>query len=104
MLDDLKDLGFKYATLAGLTISLKDCLIPPEKETIIKNSYAAVRRINKMYDIGLATEEERVQAVIRIWRRTVDAVEAATMENLRRYKYNSVYGIVTSGARGGRTR
>jgi DNA-directed RNA polymerase subunit beta' len=101
VLDDLKDLGFKYATLAGLTISLKDCLIPPEKETIIKNSYAAVRRINKMYDIGLATEEERVQAVIRIWRRTVDAVEAATMENLRRYKYNSVYGIVTSGARGG---
>lgn len=101
VLDYLKDLGFKYATQAGLTISLKDCLIPPNKEDIVKRSYAAVRRINKMYELGLATEEERSQAVIRIWRKTVDEVEEATMENLRRHRFNPVYGIVTSGARGG---
>ena len=101
VLDDLKALGFRYATLAGLTISLKDCLIPQEKEEIVKSSYAAVRRINKMHSMGLATEQERSQAVIKIWRRTVDDVEDATMENLRQHKYNSVYGIVTSGARGG---
>jgi len=101
VLDSLKDLGFKYATRAGLTISIRDCLIPPEKEEIIKRSYAVVRRINKMSELGLATEEERTQAVIRVWRRTVDEVEEATMENLRRNKFNPVYGIVTSGARGG---
>jgi DNA-directed RNA polymerase subunit beta' len=84
-----------------LTISLKDCLIPQEKEEIVKSSYAAVRRINKMHSMGLATEQERSQAVIKIWRRTVDDVEDATMENLRQHKYNPVYGIVTSGARGG---
>ncbi|MCD6135442.1 DNA-directed RNA polymerase subunit beta' [Candidatus Bipolaricaulota bacterium] len=101
VLDDLKDLGFKYAMLSGLTISIKDCLIPAEKEAIVKESYAVVKRIQKMYQVGLATEQERKRAVIRVWRRTVDAVEHATMENLRKHKYNAVYGIVNSGARGG---
>ena len=101
VLDDLKDLGFKYAMLSGLTISIKDCLIPSEKEGIVKESYAIVKRIQKMFQVGLATEKERKDAVIRVWRRTVDAVEDATMENLRQHKYNPVYGIVTSGARGG---
>ncbi len=101
LLDSLKEVGFKYATQAGLTISITDCLIPPEKDGIIKQSYAAVRRINKMYELGLATDDERRRAVIRIWRRTVDEVEKATMDNLRRHKFNPVYGMVTSGARGG---
>ncbi len=101
VLDLLKDLGFRYATRAGLTISLPDCLIPSEKEEIVRQSQAAVLRIETMYRMGLSTEEERRSAVIRIWRRTVDDVEDATMENLRRHRFNSVYGIVTSGARGG---
>ncbi len=101
VLDYLKDLGFKYATRAGLTISTKDCLIPPEKEEIIRGAHAAVRRIEKMYTLGLASDGERKDAVIRIWRKTVDEVERATMENLRAHRFNPVYGIVTSGARGG---
>ena len=101
VLDSLKDLGFKYATQAGLTISLKDCLIPEEKEGIVRESLAAVQRIETMFRMGLATEEERQNAVIRIWRRTVDDVEDVTMANLRSHKFNPVYGMVTSGARGG---
>ena len=101
VLDRLKELGFRYATQAGLTISLPDCLIPQEKEDIVHESLAAVQRIDTMYRMGLSTEDERRSAVIRIWRRTVDDVEAATMENLRQHRFNPVYGIVTSGARGG---
>jgi len=101
VLDSLKDLGFRYATQAGLTISLKDCLIPQEKEGIVRESMAAVQRIETMFRMGLSTEEERQNAVIRIWRRTVDEVEDVTMENLRNHKFNSVYGMVMSGARGG---
>jgi len=101
VLDNLKELGFKYATRAGLTISIKDCLIPSEKEGIVKRSLAVVSRINKLYEMGMANEEERSQAVIRIWRKAVDEVEKATMENLRLHRFNPVYGIVTSGARGG---
>ena len=101
VLDRLKELGFRFATQAGLTISLPDCLIPTEKEDIIRESSAAVQRIERLYRMGLATEDERRSAVIRIWRRTVDDVEDATMENLRQHRFNPVYGIVTSGARGG---
>jgi len=101
LLDNLKDLGFRYATRAGLTISLPDCLIPEEKEEIVKQSYSAVRRINRMHEMGLATDDERRLAVIRIWRRTVDDMEAVTMANLRSHRFNPVYGMVTSGARGG---
>ncbi|MBU0596193.1 hypothetical protein KJ567_05880, partial [Candidatus Bipolaricaulota bacterium] len=101
VLDSLKDLGFKFATQAGLTISLPDCLIPEEKGAIVRESLAAVQRIETMYRMGLSTEDERKYAVIRIWRRTVDAVEDATMNNLRAHRFNPVYGIVTSGARGG---
>ena len=101
VLDRLKELGFKFATQAGLTISLPDCLIPSQKPDIIRESSAAVQRIEKLYRMGLATEDERRSAVIRIWRRTVDEVEDATMENLRQHRFNPVYGIVTSGARGG---
>jgi DNA-directed RNA polymerase subunit beta' len=101
VLDDLKDLGFKYATYAGLTISLKDCLIPVEKTGIVRESQAAVLRIETMFKMGLSTEGERRDAVIRIWRRTVDDVEHATMENLRQHLFNPVYGMVMSGARGG---
>jgi len=101
VLDNLKDLGFKYATYAGLTISLKDCLIPEAKSDIVRESQAAVLRIETMFKMGLSTDEERRDAVIRIWRRTVDDVEQATMENLRQHLFNPVYGMVTSGARGG---
>jgi len=101
LLDALKDMGFKHATQAGLTISLKDCLIPPEKEEIIHRSYARVLLMNKMYESGLATEAERSQAVIKIWRQTVDMVEDAAMNNLSNHMFNPLYGIVISGARGG---
>jgi len=101
LLDSLKDLGFKYATQSGLTISIKDCLIPPNKEDIVRASYSAVQRINRLYDMGLATEKQRQEAVIRIWRKTVDEVERETMANLRTDPYNPVFGMVHSGARGG---
>ncbi len=101
LLDSLKDLGFRYATQSGLTISIKDCLIPPSKEEIIRGSYSAVQRINRLYDMGLATEKQRQEAVIRIWRKTVDEVEDETMANLRTDPYNPVFGMVNSGARGG---
>ncbi len=100
VLDELKALGFRYATLSGLTISIPDCEIPPEKTALVQAAQAQVERINRMYDRGLATAEQRYQAVTRAWRETVDAVEKATMENLARTPFNPVHAIVTSGARG----
>ncbi len=100
LLDRLKELGFKYATVSGLTISITDCEIPQEKEELIARAQEQVDRINHLYRRGLATEEERFLAVIRVWRDTVDAVEKVTMGNLSRKPFNPVWGIVASGARG----
>ncbi len=100
LLDRLKELGFKYATVSGLTISITDCEIPPEKEELIQSAQQQVDRINLLCRRGLATEGERFFAVIRVWRDTVDAVEAVTMGNLSQKAFNPVWGIVASGARG----
>ncbi len=103
LLDDLKDLGFHIATQSGLTISITDCLIPPEKEEILKESMERVQRINEMYERGLATAEERREAVIRVWREAVDKVREVTMRNFAKQPFNPVYAIVRSGARGSAT-
>ena len=100
VLDRMKELGFRFATRAGLTISIPDCVIPPEKVDLVREAQAKVEKIQRMYERGLATEEQRYQAVTRVWRETVDAVEKATMNNLARNPFNPVYGIVSSGARG----
>ncbi|MBC7222042.1 DNA-directed RNA polymerase subunit beta' [Candidatus Bipolaricaulota bacterium] len=100
VLDQLKELGFRFATSSGLTISIPDCEIPPEKWEIVQEAQAKVDRIQHMYMRGLCTAEQRYQAVTRVWRETVDRVEKATMQNLSRNPFNPVYGIVASGARG----
>jgi len=100
VLDELKALGFKYATLSGLTIAIPDCEIPPEKADLVGAAQAQVEQINQMYARGMATEEQRYHAVTRVWRETVDAVEKATMGNLSRKPFNPVHTIVASGARG----
>jgi len=100
VLDELKALGFRYATLSGLTIGIPDCAIPPEKENLVRAAQERVDRINHMFERGLATEEQRYHAVTKVWRDTVDAVEKATMENLARMPFNPVHAIVSSGARG----
>jgi len=100
VLDQLKEIGFRFATLSGLTISIPDCEIPPEKWEIVQEAQEKVDRIQRMYLRGLCTAEQRYQAVTRVWRETVDRVEKATMQNLARNPFNPVYGIVASGARG----
>ncbi len=100
MLDQLKELGFRFATRSGLTISIPDCVIPPEKRDLVQEAQDKVERIQKMYQRGLCTADQRYQAVTQVWRDTVDLVEKATMQNLARDPFNPVYGIVASGARG----
>ena len=100
LLDRLKELGFKYATLSGLTISLVDCEVPPNKWEIIQEARRKIEEIEKLYLRGFATAEQRREAVIRIWRETTDLLERATMQNLSRNPFNPVWGMVSSGARG----
>jgi DNA-directed RNA polymerase subunit beta' len=103
LLDDVKELGFVYATKSGLTISVRDCLIPEDKLDLLKEAKDRVKKINSSFERGMTTEDERKQKIIEVWMSTVDRVTDVTMKNLSQFRFNPVYMIVDSGARGSST-
>jgi DNA-directed RNA polymerase subunit beta' len=98
VLDAFKDLGFKYATQAGITISKNDVVIPPRKGEIIKKYEDIVAEISDQYDMGLITQEERHEAVVEKWNAATDEVADAMIENLD--TLNPIFMMANSGARG----
>jgi DNA-directed RNA polymerase subunit beta' len=98
VLDAFKDLGFKYATQAGITISKNDVVIPPRKGEIIKKYEDIVAEISDQYDMGLITQEERHEAVVEKWNSATDEVAEAMIENLD--TLNPIFMMANSGARG----
>ena len=98
MLDGIKALGFKYSTQAGITISVTDIQVPEAKKTILADAAAQVSQTERQYRRGLITDEERKALVIDIWTKANEAVTKALMESLD--KFNSIYMMVNSGARG----
>jgi DNA-directed RNA polymerase subunit beta' len=101
VLDAFKDLGFRYATQAGITISKNDVVVPPTKEEILDRYEERVRQVQEQYEDGLITREERHQLVTEQWNRATDEVADAMIENIEATdKLNSVYMMASSGARG----
>ncbi len=98
VLDRIKALGFFYATRAGVTVAVSDIHIPESKKKIIQEAEAEVAQLARQYRRGLITADERYERVIEIWTRTKERVTQSLMEKMDRS--NSVYMMVTSGARG----
>jgi DNA-directed RNA polymerase subunit beta' len=98
VLDAFKDLGFKYATQAGITISKNDVVIPPEKQAILDKYDKLVGDITDQYDDGLITQEERHEAVVEQWNAATDEVAEAMIANLD--TLNPIFMMANSGARG----
>src|SRR6516225_7631059 len=98
VLDAFKDLGFKYATQAGITISKNDVVVPPEKESIIDSYEKLVGEIADQYDMGLITQGERHEAVVEKWNSATDEVADAMIVNLE--TLNPIFMMANSGARG----
>lgn len=98
LLDNIKALGFKYATKSGTTIGIEDVQIPPEKKEILANADAEVAVAERQYDMGFMTDEEKYRKIISIWNRTTNDVEEAMMRYLDRL--NPIYMMAHSGARG----
>jgi len=97
-LDAIKQTGFKYATRSGITIGIDDIDVPPEKARILSSVEKKVERIEDYYRQGLITEFERHQALIQTWSQANESVASAMEKNFN--KFNSVYMMATSGARG----
>ncbi len=98
VLDAFKDLGFKYATQAGITISKNDVVVPPQKQSILDKYEKLVAEISDQYDMGLITQEERHEAVVEKWNAATDEVADAMIENLD--TLNPIFMMANSGARG----
>ncbi len=98
VLDAFKDLGFKYATQAGITISKNDVVVPPEKQDILDKFDALVADITSQYEDGLITQEERHEAVVEQWNAATDEVADAMVANLD--TLNPIFMMANSGARG----
>ncbi len=97
-LDALKEAGFHWATRAGLTIAIDDVVTPSAKQGILERHEAQAEKVQKQYDRGVITEEERRQELIEIWTRAKNEVAEAMRENFP--KWNPVNMMVGSGARG----
>ncbi len=98
MLDEIKQAGFKYSTRSGLTIGINDIKVPPEKAKILSNVEKKIEKIEDYYKQGLITEYERHQRLIQTWSQANESVANAMEKNFD--KFNPVYMMATSGARG----
>ena len=98
VIDYIKALGFKYSTLAGITFSMSEVKVPPAKKEILKEADQKVETIRKQYTRGLITNEERYNAVIKVWDKATNDVSKAMEDNFD--DLNPIYMMVKSGARG----
>ena len=112
--DQLKNLGYEYATKAGISIGINDLEIPPEKKTILDRTVEEVKRIEEEYREGSITQGERYNKIVDIWQQATGKIAKAMMTNIstKEYvsddgkdkrignSYNSIFMMADSGARG----
>ncbi len=98
VIDYIKELGFKESTLAGITFSMSDVQVPAAKKGLLEEADKQVETIRKQYARGLITNDERYNAVIKVWEETTNKVSQAMEENFD--DLNPIYMMVKSGARG----
>jgi len=98
VLDNIKQLGFRYATKSGTTIAMSDIEVPRSKPKLLKEAEASIAVLENQYHRGLITEDEKYHGVVRVWTDTTDKIADAISENLDRY--GGIYMMATSGAKG----
>src|SRR6058998_1543797 len=98
VVDKIKTIGFAAATVAGVSISINDVAVPPEKAAMVEEAEKKVAEIDRQFQRGLITEQERYEATVKLWTDATRDVIEAMMKTLDRR--GSVYMMATSGARG----
>ena len=98
VLDLFKAMGYKYSTIAAMTVSIADITVPAQKQQLLDEAQHTVDRIFKNFRRGLITEEERYRAVKQTWDEIDERLTKALLESLD--KYNNIFMMADSGARG----
>ncbi|TGL90272.1 DNA-directed RNA polymerase subunit beta' [Leptospira congkakensis] len=102
MLDEIKRLGYRYATVFAPTISIDDIRVSPQKEGLVTDANKEVEKADMEYRKGIITNEERRKKVIEIWTKTNDRITDGMFKELEKDQggFNPVYVMAASGARG----
>jgi len=111
--DRLKDLGYRYATLSGLSIAIDDMLIPPNKQKLLEEAQKEIEKVQDQYTEGLITDGERYNKVIDIWAQVTEKIADEMLKELgteevigpdgkkeRIQSFNPIFMMADSGARG----
>ena len=98
VLDLIKAMGYKYSTVAAMTVSIADITVPPQKKDLLKRAQETVDVISRNFRRGLMTEEERYRAVVDTWTETDNELRDVLLSSLD--KYNNIFMMADSGARG----
>ena len=98
VIDHVKNLGYHYACIAGMTVAVSDVIVPPKKKEIIADTQARVNKVERQFGRGLITEDERYKKVVQLWTQATDDVADAMMENMD--PFNPIFMMADSGARG----
>ena len=101
-LDNLKNLGFKYATKAGISIAAPDIITPDDKQTMIEAARNEIKVVQGAFESGSSTAQERYNKIIDIWTRTSEEMGKTLAKKIREDKqgFNSIHMMADSGARG----
>ncbi|MFC2022879.1 DNA-directed RNA polymerase subunit beta', partial [Chloroflexota bacterium] len=98
LLDNVKHLGFRYATKSGTTIAMSDIEVPAGKQKLLEEAEERIAIIDNQFNRGLITEDERYNAAVEIWMQATDRITETITQTLNRY--GGVYMMATSGAKG----
>ena len=98
VLDDVKAIGYKYSTRSAISVSISDMKVPDEKKDILEDAQKLVDQITKKFRRGLVSDEERYQAVVKIWEKADKHLQDLLFAGLD--KYNNIFMMADSGARG----
>ena len=100
MLDRIKDLGYKYSTISGITISAADVSVYAEKDRMIAEADAKVAEFRELFDLGILTDKERKKQVSAVWSKTRDDIQKGLWAVLAKEKDNGIFMMADSGSRG----
>jgi DNA-directed RNA polymerase subunit beta' len=111
--DRLKDLGYQFATRSGISIGIKDMVIPSEKANILDNAFEQIKEIERQYNEGLITEGEKYNKVVDIWAKATEDIAGEMMKEIAGMEvvgpgggtkhmesFNPIYMMADSGSRG----
>ena len=101
MLDNIKALGYHYSSIGAVTVATSDIVVPEAKYVLLKEADETIDKIEKMYKRGFISDEERYERVIEKWTQTTEDVANALMDSLD--KFNPIYMMADSGARGSKS-